>query len=163
MAAAAADHHRQLALEVEIRRDPRADHLAVVADKRVGQPQEHARLLGNFPAGFARVRAVVDAGAGDHVGVGNDRQEFDLGKRVVGPRVGGRLAHMRQKIAGKRLAQVGGAGAKQLVQRDDAVVGHHAECGLPVGDVACEFHRRPSPFFVRSRFRDVCAGDERFL
>ena len=34
---AAADHDGKLALEIEVGRDRRADHLAVVADERVGE------------------------------------------------------------------------------------------------------------------------------
>src|SRR5262245_49837639 len=69
MASTATDHYRKLALEVEALRYRRADHLALVAGQRIGEADEHARLLRQLAPGFRRVRTVIDAGAQDFLRV----------------------------------------------------------------------------------------------
>ena len=81
--AARPDHHRKLAFEIEVLRDRRTDHLAVVAGQRVGKPDEHARLLRQFASGLGGVRAIVDAGAEDLVRIRNRRKQLNV-RRACG-------------------------------------------------------------------------------
>src|SRR5581483_7847077 len=128
------------ALEIEIRRYRRPDHLALVADQRVGPPYEHARLLGDVAAGFGGVALVVDARAGDQLRVWDDRQEFDFGELVVGPRIGSDLLDLGQQAGRQRLTQAGDPAAEAVVQRDHAIAADHAERRLTLGDIARKLH-----------------------
>src|SRR5262249_18892493 len=133
-----------------IGRHGRADHLAVMADERIGKPQEHARLLRDFPSGLARVRAVVDAGAGDHVRIRNYREEFDGGELVLGARIGGGLLDAWQKPARQRLAQVDRLRTEQMIHGDDPVTADDAVSRIAIDDIACKFHE-VSPYSSISR------------
>jgi hypothetical protein len=55
----------------------------------------------------ARVRAIIDTGAGDEVRIRNHRQEFDIGERVIGPCVRRQFPHARDAASRKRGLQVG--------------------------------------------------------
>jgi hypothetical protein len=145
----APDHDRQLALEVEALRDRRPDHLTLVADKRVDEAREHARLLRDVAPGLGRVRAIVDAGAQDLVGVGDRRQEADVGELVVRLRALGDATDVVERVRGERIAQ--GAVDQALVQRDDAVADDDAIRRLFIDDVACEFHVTPCAYARASR------------
>src|SRR5262245_8407633 len=63
MATAATDHNCKLAFEVEALRHRGADHLALVAGERVGEPDEHARLFWQFAPGLGGMGTLIDAGA----------------------------------------------------------------------------------------------------
>ena len=132
MAAGLADDQRQLAFEIEIVGDLGPDHLAAVADQRVGEADEHARLLRQFAAHFGGVGAVIDAGAENLVRLGNERQEFYVAELMIG--LGGlcRLAHRLHRAGRERCAQIGLADF--VVQRNDAVAAHRAEALLAAGD-----------------------------
>src|SRR5215469_2495284 len=145
MPPAAANHHRELALEVEMRRDFGADHLAFMSDQRVGAADEHARLLGDVAPGLARMRAIVDAGTGDELRVGNDGQEGYVGELAIGARLGGRGGDLRDEVLRQRLLEARDADAWTPAHGDDAVVAHHAERGAAVNQIACELHSRNLP------------------
>ena len=132
MTAGLADDQRQLALEIEIVGHRRPDHLAAVADQRIGEADEHARLFRQFAAHLGGVGAVIDAGAENLVRVGNERQEFDVAELVVGLGVLRRLAHRLHRAGRERRAQIGLADF--IVQRNDAVAAHRAEALLAAGD-----------------------------
>ena len=138
MAAGFADDQRELAFEIEILGDLRPDHLAAVADQRIGEADEHAGLFRQFAAHFGGVGAVIDAGAENLVRGRNQRQEFDVAELVVG--LGGlrRLPHRRHRAGRERRAQIGLADF--IVQHDDAVAAHRAEALFAIGDKAQKPH-----------------------
>ncbi len=140
---AAPDHQRQLALEVEMRRHRRTDQRGLMADQRIGEPDEHAGLLRQVAPGLGGMGAIVDAGAKNLLRVRDGRQPRDLAQAVVGLRACGDLRDLAQRIRRQRLAQPGKAAAQPLVQGDNAVAGHHAEAGLAARDIARQFHPRP--------------------
>src|SRR5262245_65586730 len=121
MAAGAADDERQLALEVEVLRDRRADQLALMADQGVGETDEHAGLLRQLATGLGGVGAVVDAGAEDLVRIGYRREPSDVGEGVVRLRPIGGLLHIAERAGGERIAQAAIAAADPLVEPDHAV------------------------------------------
>ena len=77
-AAGFADDHRDLGLEVEVRRFLRPHDRLLVADLRLGDADEDRRLLGVVAAGLDHVVLVVQADAEDLAGVGNHRQPGDV-------------------------------------------------------------------------------------
>ena len=138
VAAGLADDDGKLAFEVEIVGYRRPHHLAVVADQRVGEADEHARLLRQFAAGLGGVGAVIDAGAENFFRLRNHRQEFHVGELAVWLGVSRSLAHGVHGAGGKRGAQARVADA--IVQSDDAVAAHRTEKLLAVGDKTQNFH-----------------------
>src|SRR5581483_10070016 len=145
MAAALADHHGELALVIEMVGELGADHLALVADQRVGETDEHARLLGQLAAHFGGVRLVVHAGAEDFLGLRDHRQEADLRQLVVRLRPRSRRQDLVQRTRGQCLAQ-----RAVRLHCHYAVASDHAEALLAVCEIACEFHR-PTPYNCMSR------------
>ena len=77
-------------------------------------------------AAFKDVAAVVQADGDDLVGIGNDRQEFDVGEAVIGAFARCRRGDFFQRIGGNRLAQ-GLRSTRQGRCVDDAVVGDDAK------------------------------------
>ena len=73
ISAGLADDEGQLALIIEIARDPRTYHRLVMRDESVDKPQEDLRVLRRRPTRFGRVGAIIAAGADDLVGVGDRR------------------------------------------------------------------------------------------
>jgi hypothetical protein len=65
-----------------------------VADQRVGEAHEHARLLGHFTSGLGGMRAVIDAGTENFFRVRDGRQPLDGVKRVIGLCCLGELAYL---------------------------------------------------------------------
>ena len=135
MPAALADHHGQLALEVEIVRQLRPDHLPLMSNQGVGEADEHARLFRQFAAHFGGVIAIVHAGADDLVRVGDDRQEAHVGQLEIRFRDRRGGAHAFQGACRKRIAQ-----RRVPAHGDDAVTGYHAVAFLAAGDVTRKFH-----------------------
>src|SRR5215211_1805282 len=133
-----ADHDRELAFEIETFRYRWPDHLAVVADKRIGQAHEHARRLGDVAAGLGGVRAIIDAGAEDLVRIGNRRQEAHVGERVIAALALGGPANLVERARRERIAQAAVLGAP--AHGDEAVAGDDTEGGSAVGEIARELH-----------------------
>jgi len=147
MAAAPTDDDRELAFEVETLRHRGADHLGLMAGERSRKPNEHARLLGHFASGFRGMRAIVDAGAQDLLGIRDHRQPSNLAEPVVGlSRLGG-LPNFRERASGEGVTQGRVAMAQALVQGEHAIADDHAEAGLAIGDIACKLH---SPLLWRA-------------
>src|SRR5215472_15528262 len=69
------------------------------------------------------------------------RQEGDVGKLVIRPRLGGGCRDLCQQALGQRLLEARGRNAPPLAHGDDAVIAHHPEGSLPVDQIACQFHR----------------------
>ena len=138
MTPAFADDQRQLAFIIEIVRYARADHFAVVTDQRVGEADEHARLLRQFAADLRRMGAVIDAGAEDFLRVRNHRQEFYIDEPAVGFGVLRSLAHGVHGAGSERGAQVRLPDA--VVHGDNTVAADGAEPFLAVGDETQKLH-----------------------
>ena len=133
-----ADDQRQLAFIIEIVRYTGADHGAVVADQRVGEADEHARLLRQFAADLRRMGAVIDAGAEDFFRARDHRSEFHVGELAVGLGVFRSLAHGVHRAGGERGAQICVPDA--VIQGDDTVAADRAEPFLPVGGKTQQLH-----------------------
>src|SRR5262249_18323670 len=133
------------------------DQLAVMADERVGAADEHARLLGDLAAGLGGMRAIVDARAGNQLGVWNDRQELDRRELVIGRGALGGGLDLRQETRTQRLAQALAVDAP--VHRDHAVAAHHSEQAFAVRHIAEKFHSS-CPLSLRRHARR-CAGHPR--
>jgi hypothetical protein len=85
--------------------------------------------------------AVIDAGAENFFRVWDDRQPLDIGPFVVGlGRVGG-FAYFGKPAGRESITQAGVT--ETPVQSDHAIVGHHAETRLSVGNVTCKLHSQP--------------------
>ena len=84
-AAAPADDYGQFALVIEALGFQRPDHRLAAADLAVGEAGEDHRMRRGGVAALGEVGGIVDADAEDLVGIGNGRQQFDLGQRVVRP------------------------------------------------------------------------------
>src|SRR5580700_1916709 len=100
VAPALADDQRQLAFIIEIIRNARADHRAVVADQRVDKADEYARLLRQFAADLRRMGTVIDTGAEDFPRLWDHRRELYVGELAVGLRVFRGLAHRLHGVGG---------------------------------------------------------------
>lgn len=133
------DHHRQLALEIEVVRELGADHLALVRNERVGKADEHARLFWQVAPHLCGVGFVVHTGAKDLPRVRNDRQKTDVRQLVIGLRILRGLANLVERARCERIAQ-------RLVAADrhHTVADDHTEAFRAAGDIACEFHEANS-------------------
>jgi hypothetical protein len=134
-----ADDDGKFALEVELLGNARTDHLAVVADERVGKAGEQTRRCRQFAAGLGGVRAVIDTGAQDFFGTWNDRQKSDIRELAVGLFAVQELADLSNGVGGKRVAQC--RLTDPPVQGYDAVAVHHAEQMLSVGIETKQTHQ----------------------
>ena len=143
MAAAAANDHGELSFEVEVLRHRGADHFTFMADERVGEPNEHARLLGHLAPSLGGMRAIIYAGTENLFRVRDRRQPLDVAEPVVWFRRFCGFSHVSKRAGCERVAQA--RGAKALVQGDDAIAGHHAEARLATGNVARKLHFK-APF-----------------
>jgi hypothetical protein len=81
VAAGLADDDGQLALVIEIFRDPRAHHRLIVRDKSIDQPQEDLWVFRGCAARFSSVDAVIAAGTDDLVRMGDRWRQRDLRAR----------------------------------------------------------------------------------
>jgi hypothetical protein len=68
----AADHHRQLTLEIQLHGGSRPYQGAAMADQRIGKTREDHGMLRHLPPGFLDMREIVDADAKNLVGIWND-------------------------------------------------------------------------------------------
>src|ERR1700730_16597375 len=114
---ALADDQRQLAFIIEIIRYAWADHGAVMADQRVGEADEHARLLRQFAAYLRRMGAVLGARAEEFSRLRDHTQEFYVGELSVVLGVLRVLVHRLHGAGGERGAQARMPDA--VVQSDD--------------------------------------------
>src|SRR5262249_46312361 len=139
---AAADHDRELAFEIEELRHRRADELALMADQRVGETNEHAGLLGQLAPGLGRVRAVVYAGAKNLFRIRDGRQPCDVGELAVGLGAVDGLSDLVERGHPQGIAQARVTAAEALVQGDYTVTSHDAEARFAIRDIAREPHSK---------------------
>ncbi len=122
-AARPADDHRELALVIQLGRDLRPDDRRSMRHQGVREADEDRRTLGFRPAGLLAVRLVVQADADDLAGIGDHRQQGQLGDVERLPAL-----EVRQGPGLDGGSQVGRAG-----QLDDALAFDAAEGGLALG------------------------------
>src|SRR5262245_27751273 len=78
MAATLADHHGELALEIEGDRGARPHHAAARRHQRVAEAREDAGCGRQLAAHFTDVAGIVEADAEDLRRIGDDRQQLDV-------------------------------------------------------------------------------------
>ena len=103
VAAGAADHNGKLALEVEIGRNFRTDHVAVGRHQGVDEAGEDVRQFWRFLAVFGGVRFVIDADAEDFFRIRDRRQEAHVRKLLVRLGAIGSAAHLVERATRERL------------------------------------------------------------
>src|SRR5271155_684827 len=153
MAAGLADDDGQLALVVEIARDPRAHHRLVMRDKSVDQPQEDLWVLRRRAARLGSMGAVIAAGTDDLVRVGDRRQHRDLRQSDIRCYAAALGRCAVQFPAGNSCAQGGIPIAEPAPEIDDTVPDHRAIRTTPRCRKADQFHPASSRLIARMMAR----------
>ena len=133
--AALAYDHRHLALVIERHGRVRAHHRRAVSDLGRRETGEHDRLLRRLPPAFQDVRQVVQPDAQDFLGVGDRRQERDVGQleRGMGRGLIGQRRCCPQRMLQRR---------RSAAEVDDPVALHDTPAGRPIRAAeAHQFHR----------------------
>jgi hypothetical protein len=147
------DHHRELALEVELVGDARTHQRLTVSEQGVGEAQEHARRRRDVASGLLGMGAVIDADADDALRIGHHRQELQGRQCTVRRAAGGEPLDVGERVCRQCLAQARELSVGERRNVDDAIAGHHTEARIAVGYITRELHWLRSRCLVRAELR----------
>jgi hypothetical protein len=134
------DHHRELALEVELVGHVWTHQRLAVSEQGVGEAQEHARRRRDVASGLLGMGAVIDTDADDPLRVGHHRQELQGRQCTVRHAAGGEPLDVVERARRECLAQARELSSGERRNVDGAVAGNDAEARIAVSYITRELH-----------------------